>query len=47
MYLAICSLSVKTDPCPMGALGPRKAGGDGQYEQSGMVGGLDEENSLK
>ncbi len=24
MYLAMCSLSVKTLPCPMGALGPRK-----------------------
>lgn len=25
MYLAMCSLRVKTEPWPMGALGPRKA----------------------
>jgi hypothetical protein len=28
MYLAMCSLRVKTLPWPMGALGPRKAGGE-------------------
>lgn len=27
MYLAMCSLRVKTEPWPMGALGPRNAVG--------------------